>query len=407
MDLPPMNAWRAFLLMLEKIINHVNVFSYIKMVIDTVLPTQASACRVYYNLLCSESFRRAIDPSSSPPAPFLTVSHTITIIIFMETVKEDNLQEFLLTLPSEKNWDGTPLLLFNETWYPANSIRGAVSFQQNFRAQDSDIILASMPKSGTTWLKALTFSVVSRDRYSPKESPLITAPPHELVPFLEVDLYLKSQNPDLDFPPPRILSCHTHYTSLPQSIRDSNCKIVYVCRNPLDQAVSDFVFVRNRVSGIANPSSSSSSSSLIDEGFENICRGVQSYGPFWNNVLSYWKASLERPDKVLFLKYEDLKEDIILNLKRLAEFLGFPFTEEEEKEGVIEEISRLCSFDNLKDLEVNKNGVRPSGMRNSAFFRKGETGDWGNHLSPSMAERFWKIVEEKLDGSGLTFKISQ
>jgi hypothetical protein len=174
----------------------------------------------------------------------------------------------------------------------------------------------------------------------------------------------------------------------------------------LDQAVSDFVFVRNRVSGIANPSSSSSSS-LIDEGFENICRGVQSYGPFWNNVLSYWKASLERPDKVLFLKYEDLKEDIILNLKRLAEFLGFPFTEEEEKEGVIEEISRLCSFDNLKDLEVNKNGVRPSGMRNSAFFRKGETGDWGNHLSPSMAERFWKIVEEKLDGSGLTFKISQ
>jgi len=347
--------------------------------------------------------KRAIDPSSSPLAPFLTVSHTITVIIFMETVKEDNLQEFLLTLPSEKNWDGTPLLLFNETWYPANSIRGAVSFQQNFRAQDSDIILASMPKSGTTWLKALTFSVVSRDRYSPKESPLITAPPHELVPFLEVDLYLKSQNPNLDFPPPRILSCHTHYTSLPQSIRDSNCKIVYVCRNPLDQAVSDFVFVRNRVSDIANPLSSS----LIDEGFENICRGVQSYGPFWNNVLSYWKASLERPDKVLFLKYEDLKEDIILNLKRLAEFLGFPFTEEEEKEGVIEEISRLCSFDSLKDLEVNKNGVRPSGMRNSAFFRKGETGDWGNHLSPSMAERFWKIVEEKLDGSGLTFKISQ
>jgi hypothetical protein len=34
-------------------------------------------------------------------------------------------------------------------------------------------------------------------------------------------------------------------------------------------------------------------------------------------------------------------------------------------------------------------------------------GDWGNHLTPSMAERFWKIVEEKLDGSGLTFKLSQ
>jgi hypothetical protein len=37
-------------------------------------------------------------------------------------------------------------------------------------------------------------------------------------------------------------------------------------------------------------------------------------------VLGYWKASLERPDKVLFLKYEDLKEDIISNLKKIAGF---------------------------------------------------------------------------------------
>jgi hypothetical protein len=124
-------------------------------------------------------------------------------------------------------------------------------------------------------------------------------------------------------------------------------------------------------------------------------------------VLGYWKASLERPDKVLFLKYEDLKEDIISNLKKIAEFLGIPFTDEEEKEGVIEEISRLCSLDNLRNLEVNKNGVRPSGAPNSSFFRKGEVGDWENYLSPSMAENYLKIVEEKLGGSGLTFKTSQ
>ncbi|CAK7336392.1 unnamed protein product [Dovyalis caffra] len=143
--------------------------------------------------------------------------------------------------------------------------------------------------------------------------------------------------------------------------------------------------------------------SSIDEGFENICSGVQSYGPFWDSVLGYWKASLERPDKVLFLKYEDLKDDIVINLKRLAEFLGHPFTEEEEKEGVIEEISRLCSFDSLKNLEVNKKGVRPySGAPNSSFFRKGEVGDWGNYMNPAMAERFANTVEEKLAGSGLS-----
>jgi hypothetical protein len=96
-------------------------------------------------------------------------------------------------------------------------------------------------------------------------------------------------------------------------------------------------------------------------------------------------------------------------LKKLAQFLGLHFSEKEEKEGVIEEISKLCSFDNLmKDLEVNRTGFFESaGAPNSTFFRKAKVGDWCNDLSPSMAECFLKIVEEKLAGSGLSFKVSE
>jgi hypothetical protein len=95
-------------------------------------------------------------------------------------------------------------------------------------------------------------------------------------------------------------------------------------------------------------------------------------------------------------------------LKKLAQFLGLHFSEKEEKEGVIEEISKLCSFDNLKDLEVNRTGFFESaGAPNSTFFRKAKVGDWCNDLSPSMAECFLKIVEEKLAGSGLCFKVSE
>lgn len=327
---------------------------------------------------------------------------TTTISSNGESEVKDEIQGLIASFPSERNWDGSPLYFYEGVWYPFFAIRGALSFQQHFIAQDTDIILASMPKSGTTWLKALTFSVVNRNIYSPKESPLLTTPPHELVRFFEMDLYSKNQLPDLkQLPSPRIFSSHSHYGSLPQSIRDSGCKIVYICRNPLDQVVSYFHFARKFKRGNFKPLSS------IDEGFDNVCLGILSHGPFWDNVLGYWKASLERPDKVLFLKYEDLKEDIISNLKKIAEFLGIPFTDKEEKEGVIEEISRLCSLDNLRNLEVNKNSVRPSGLPNSSFFRKGEVGDWANYLSPSMAENYLKIVEEKLSGSGLTFKTSQ
>ncbi|MBA0659904.1 hypothetical protein Goklo_011995 [Gossypium klotzschianum] len=41
--------------------------------------------------------------------------------------------------------------------------------------------------------------------------------------------------------------------------------------------------------------------------------------------------SLEKPSNVLFLRYEDLKEDLVAQTKRLAAFLEFPFSIEEEK----------------------------------------------------------------------------
>ncbi|XP_028071227.1 cytosolic sulfotransferase 18-like [Camellia sinensis] len=137
-----------------------------------------------------------------------------------------------------------------------------------------------------------------------------------------------------------------------------------------------------------------------------FCRGVTSYGPFWDRVLEYWKASRERPDKVLFLKYEDMKEDPISHLKVLAKFMGLPFSLEEESQGLIEEVLKLCSFDNLKDLKVNKNEKNKNGRPYSMFFRKGEVGDWANYLTPSMLERMSKLMEEKFDGSGLNFKFS-
>lgn len=144
----------------------------------------------------------------------------------------------------------------------------------------------------------------------------------------------------------------------------------------------------------------------MEEYVDKFCNGEEGFGPFWDHVLAYWKVSLEKPEKVLFLKYEDMKEETIFQVKRIAEFIGFPFSEDEEIRGVVKEISDLCSLSSLKDLEVNKNGKFMPNFENKSYFRKGEVGDWVNHLSLSMAERVSKVSEEKLKGSGLTFKMS-
>ena len=133
------------------------------------------------------------------------------------------------------------------------------------------------------------------------------------------------------------------------------------------------------------------------------CEGEEIFGPFWDHMLGYWKHSLENPQKVLFLKYEDLKKDTKTQVKKLAEFVGFPFTLEEERQGVVEEMIELCSLSNLRDLDVNKHGKFMPYFENKSYFRKGEVGDWVNHLSPAMVELVDKLVDEKLSSFGLTF----
>ncbi|KAI4332935.1 hypothetical protein L6164_017802 [Bauhinia variegata] len=186
-------------------------------------------------------------------------------------------------------------------------------------------------------------------------------------------------------------------SSDPFEAGESECRIVYVCRNPFDTLVSQWHFG-------SQSSEFQSSGWTLEEFVDKFCEGKEAFGPFWSHILGYWKESTENPNKVLFLKYEDLKEDLIYQIKTLAEFIGFPFSLEEQRQGVVEDISKLCSLNVLKDLEVNKNGKYGSFFPNKCFYRKGEVGDWVNHLSPSMLERLNKMIAEKFRDSGLSFK---
>jgi hydroxyjasmonate sulfotransferase len=69
-------------------------------------------------------------------------------------------------------------------------IQPIISFQNHFQAKDSDIVVASLPKSGTTWLKALTFAIVNRHTFSSLEDhPLLKNISHALVPSFEHSVY--------------------------------------------------------------------------------------------------------------------------------------------------------------------------------------------------------------------------
>lgn len=317
-------------------------------------------------------------------------------------VQDQDQELFLSKLPKTKGWLGSSdLSLYQNFWCPSTLVPNIISFQKHFQAHDQDIILASKPKSGTTWLKALLFAIVNRTNSNLSDTPLLNSNPHELVPFFEFTLYANNNElPNLsDIPSPRLFSTHIPYASLPESVKDSKSRIVYICRNPLDIIVSHWHFA-TQADGVH-----SCSKWTLEEFVDVYCKGEEIFGPFWDHMLGYWKQSLENPQKLLFLKYEDLKKDTKTQVKRLAEFVGFPFSLEEENKDIVEDILKLCSLRNLKDLEVNKHGKFMPYFDNKSYFRKGQVGDWANYLTKPMVKRLEKLIREKLSAYGLTFEL--
>ncbi|KAG4150104.1 hypothetical protein ERO13_D05G374400v2 [Gossypium hirsutum] len=245
----------------------------------------------------------------------------------LETQNRDVLQksfeEMISTLPKENCWGySEDQYQYQGFWFTPRFLRGALSAQQQFQAQPTDIILCSSPRTGTAWLKSLTFATITRTSYNDSTTPLLSKMPHDVVPFMEFDHAQFSTNRHLGIP---LLATHLPYSFLPRSIIDSGCKLIYICRDPKDTFVSLYHFIARYYK------SQNTQPIQLDEAFELFYEGVSLYGPYWDHVLGYWKASLERPDKLMFLKYEDLVEDTVLYLKKTAEFMGYPFSSEEQQ----------------------------------------------------------------------------
>ena len=290
-----------------------------------------------------------------------------------------------------------PLLLYKNFWFRRQFVDRIKLLQVRFKARHDDIIIATNPKCGTTWLKALAFTITNRSRYDFSNHPLLTRHPQELVKTIDVEIPLNGDLTSIEtLPSPRILATHMPFSLLPESIGSHGCRILYICRDPKDAFVSRWHFTNEVFTEKAD----------INVAFNKFCEGISGFGPYWDHCLEYWKESTGKPDRILFLKYEDMMLEPVKFVKTLASFLGGPFSHEEEDAGVAEEVVRFCSFKTLSSLNNSETDVVQRGylaVKKSAYFRRGKVGDWVNHISDELGRKLDYIVEEKLKGSGLVF----
>ncbi|KAJ1269957.1 hypothetical protein BS78_06G018100 [Paspalum vaginatum] len=294
------------------------------------------------------------------------------------------------------------LFRYQGFWMPESWAAAAAAIQRRFEPRLDDVIVSSLPKCGTTWLVALTFATMVRRVYPPgaADHPLRRLNPHQCLPFLEGLFATRREGKLEGLPSPRLMNTHMPLQMIPHAIAapggggGGGCRVIYICREPKDMAVSTWHYLRHAYPELAF-------SDVVDL----LCDGTMACGPFWDHILGYWRASAASPASVLFLRYEQLLLDPAENVRRLARFLGLPFSTDEEKDGVVHGIVELCSLHTLSAMEPNRTGyVDPRHkLPRQALFRKGMAGDWKNHMTPEMVRRMDSIVADRFRTTGITF----
>ncbi|CAN8265204.1 unnamed protein product [Cochlearia groenlandica] len=309
-------------------------------------------------------------------------------------------QDLISTFPHAKGWrPKDPLIKYGGYWFIQPRLEGCLHAQAFFKVRPSDFLVCSYPKTGTTWLKALTFTIANRSRFDDFSSnPLLKRHPQEFVPYIEIDFPFFPEVDVLNDKGNTLFATHLPHGLLPNSVAKSGCKMVYIWRDPKDTFISMWFFLSKERSNLGPLNN-------LEESFDMFCSGLSMYGSYLDHVLAYWKAYQENQENMLFLKYETMRANPLPYVKRLADFMGYGFTFEEEEKGVVEKVVKLCSFETLKNLESNKGEKdredRPAIFANSAYFRKAKVGDWQNYLTPKMAARIDELMEEKFKGTSL------
>ncbi|XP_067448702.1 cytosolic sulfotransferase 3-like isoform X1 [Thunnus thynnus] len=271
---------------------------------------------------------------------------------------------------------------------------------QKFQARPDDILIASYPKAGTTWvsyiLDLLYFGQTSPERQT--SIPIYTRVPNLeiIVPYLQPgsgsspQIFKGTEMADKLHTSPRLIKTHLPVQFMPKSFWEQNCKIVYVARNAKDSVVSYFHF--ERMTKI-NPDPGDWSSYL-----QRFMEGKMVFGSWYDHVNGWWKKKQTYPN-LHYIFYEDLIEDTGREIDKLCCFLGLsPSAEEKER------IRGEVQFDNMKKNNmVNHSTYRGMDFKISSFIRKGKVGDWKNHFTVAQNEEFDEDYMKKMKDPTLQF----
>ncbi|KAM9785408.1 LOW QUALITY PROTEIN: cytosolic sulfotransferase 3-like [Neosynchiropus ocellatus] len=283
---------------------------------------------------------------------------------------------------------------------------------QNFQARPDDIVIATYPKAGTTWVSHI-LDLMFFGKSNPEN--FTSTPVHERVPFLEIIVPGVLNGIELTenlTTTPRLIKTHLPVQMMPKSFWEQKCKIVYVARNAKDCAVSYFHFGRmNKI----QPEPGDWSTFLRDfmDGKRKVesylllikfhqhlkCSNIRVYGSWYDHSINWWEKKKTYPN-LHYVFYEDMVEDCGREVDNFCSFLGVTLTAEEKQR-----VLSGTQFNSMKDNKLtNYSAIHVMDFKVSPFMRKGKVGDWKNHFTVAQNEQFDEHYKQKLKNSTLKFR---
>jgi len=227
-----------------------------------------------------------------------------------------------------------------------------------------DIFLASYPRSGNTWLRFVL-------------GELLTGKP---IDFDNVDNVIPELKWHRRGEPVfagggRLIKTHEPW-------RKEYRKAIYIVRDVRDVALSQYA--RCVQLGIVG--------SDMDRFLVSILEGkAHGYGAWGRHIHSWLNCPLAREDKLLVVKFEDLRRDPGEWLTRMVRFLGGPAGAEQ-----IQGALANNTVDKMRSKEVVSKKLFQSTTEVGRFVRKGAVQGWRNALTPAQLQLFEQYVGPEL-----------
>lgn len=214
------------------------------------------------------------------------------------------------------------------------------------RIYPDDTFVCSYPKSGNTWVRFLISNLKNTK---------------DKITFRNIESYVptvkRSKEKIENLGRPRYMKTHRPlYGKFP--------KMVYIYRDVRDVAISYYHY--------------SIEYGWYQGGLKEFIRGEWpwngSFGTWSEHVEGALDYAKENPDDALLLCYEDMLEDPVPSVRRLARFCHIDVNEEELHDAI-----EACEFEKLKKKE-EKHGSE-SEKKDMTFFRSGKKRQWEDRIT--------------------------